>query len=186
MSTATKITFEDYLKLPSREGTIYELDEGELLMEPSPALRHNLIRQRIAVQLTQFVRAHRLGIVVEEVDFRLGPDTVRNPDVAFITVDHLKKVDPDRSPVNGAPALAIEVISPGNPAQDTLKKAHQYLRAGCQSVWVVYPALRMVQIHDAAGIREVREPDSIHEKNLFHGFEFVLSLAAVFDDDLQN
>ena len=156
------------------------------MLEPSPALRHNLIRQRIASALAQFVRAHRLGIVVEEMEFKLGPDTVRNPDVAFITVDHLKKVDPDRSPVNGAPALAIEVISPGNPAQDTLKKTHQYLRVGCQAVWVVYPTLRMVQIHDSAGIHELREPDSIREKNLFRGLEFVLSLAAVFDDDLQN
>jgi hypothetical protein len=35
-------------------------------------LRHNLIRQRIAEQLTQFVRAHHLGVVVEAMDFRLG------------------------------------------------------------------------------------------------------------------
>jgi len=186
MATATKITFEDYLKLPSREGTIYELDEGELLMEPSPALRHNLIRQRIAAQLTQFVRAHRLGVVVEEMDFRLGADTVRNPDVAFITSNHLKKIDPDRSPVDGAPALAVEVISPSNPAQDTLKKAHQYLNAGSQAVWLVYPSLRMVQIHTLAGIHDVKEPDSIREKKLFSGLEFSLSLAAIFDDDLQN
>jgi len=186
MATATKITFADYLKLPSREGAIYELDEGELLMEPSPALRHNMIRQRIAEQLTQFVRAHHFGIVVEEMDFRLGVDTVRNPDVAVITADHLKKIDPDRSPVDGAPALAVEVISPSNPAQDTLKKAHQYLGAGAQAVWMVYPSLRMVQIHTAAGIRDVHEPDSIHETKLFPGFDFALSLTAVFDDDLQK
>jgi hypothetical protein len=53
-------------------------------MEPSPALNHNLIRQRIAGHLTQFVRSHSLGIVVEEMDFRLATDTVRNPEVAFI------------------------------------------------------------------------------------------------------
>jgi hypothetical protein len=44
-------------------------------MEPSPALRHNLIRQRIAEQLTRFVRSHQLGLMVEEMDFRLGTDT---------------------------------------------------------------------------------------------------------------
>ena len=97
MGTTTKLTFEEFQKLPEREGAIYELDEGELLMEPSPALRHNLIRQRIAMKLIQFVESRNLGIVVEEMDFRLSPDTVRNPDVAFITAEHLKKIDLDRS-----------------------------------------------------------------------------------------
>jgi Uma2 family endonuclease len=94
MSTTTRLTFADFERLPEKEGTRYELDEGTLLMEPSPALRHNLIRQRIAEQLTQFVRAHHLGVVVEEMDFRLGTDTVRNPDVPFIAADHLRNIDP--------------------------------------------------------------------------------------------
>jgi Uma2 family endonuclease len=109
MGTTTRLTFAEYERLPEKEGTRYELDEGTLLMVPSPALRHNLIRQRIAEQLTQFVRSHRLGVVVEEMDFRLGTDTVRNPNAAFITADHLGNIDSDHSPVEGAPALAIEV-----------------------------------------------------------------------------
>jgi Uma2 family endonuclease len=186
MGTVTRITFEDYLNLPSPERTTYELDEGELLIEPSPALRHNMIRQRIAAELTLFVRSHGLGIVVKEMDFRLGPDTVRNPDVAFITLKHLGKIDPDRSPVDGAPALAVEVISDSNLAQDTLKKTHQYLAAGSQAVWLVYPSLRRVQLHDSAGIHDIREPDSIEEGRLFPGLKFTLSLTAIFDDDLQK
>jgi Uma2 family endonuclease len=182
MGTTTRLTFADYEKLPEKEGTRYELDEGTLLMEPSPALRHNLIRQRIAVQLTQFVRSHQLGVVVEEMDFRLGTDTVRNPDVAFITKNHLRNVGPDDSPVEGAPALAIEVISPTNLAQDTAKKVRQYLEAGCHAVWLVYPALRLVEIHDTAGARRISEPESIQESKLFSGFQFSLSLAALFDD----
>ena len=106
MGTTTRITFAEYERLPEKEGTRYELDEGTLLMEPSPALRHNLIRQRIAEALTQFVRSHHLGVIVEEMDFRLGTDTVRNPDVAFITADNLRDIDPDHSPVEGAPTLA--------------------------------------------------------------------------------
>jgi Uma2 family endonuclease len=186
MGTTTKITFQDYEKLPERQGIIYELDEGELLMEPSPALRHNLIRQRIALQLMQFVRSNHLGVVVEKMDFRLASDTVRNPDMAFITGEHLKNIDPDHSPINGAPALAVEVISPSNLAQDTLKKVRQYMAAGCRAVWVVYPALRLVEIHDLDGIRAVTEPQSIHEKRLFPGLEFSISLTAIFDEDLQR
>src|SRR5580698_1320619 len=130
MGTGTRMTFVEFETLSENEGTRYELDEGTLLMEPSPALRHNLVRQRIAVQLTQFVRSHQLGVIVEEMDFRLGTDTVRNPDVALIATEHLRNIDPDHSPVEGAPALAIEVISPTNLAQDTAKKVQQYLEAG--------------------------------------------------------
>src|SRR5947209_8631953 len=75
VGTTTRLTFDEFQKLPEREGTIYELDEGELLMEPSPALRHNLVRQRIAMKLIQFLEPLDLGVVVEEMDFRLAPDT---------------------------------------------------------------------------------------------------------------
>jgi Uma2 family endonuclease len=182
MSTTTRLTFADFERLPEKEGVPYELDEGTLLLESSPALNHNLIRQRLASHLTQFVRSHNLGIVVEEMDFRLGTDTVRNPDVAFILSDDLRDIDPDHSPVEGAPALAIEVISPTNLAQDTAKKVRQYLAAGCQAVWLVYPALRVVEIHNAAGARRITEPESLQESKIFSGFKFSLSLTALFDD----
>ena len=188
MGTTTKLlTFEQFEQLPEQEGITYELDEGELLMEPSPALRHNLIRQRIAFHMMQFVESNHLGIVVEEMDFRLGADTVRNPDVAFITTDHLKKTNLDRSPVNGAPVLAVEVISPSNLAQDTAKKVQQYLAAGSQAVWLVYPALQLVEIHKAGEghqsvmVRKLKNTETIEETTIFGGRPFSLSLKSIFE-----
>ena len=179
MSTTTKLSFEEFQKLPEREGTIYELDEGELLMEASPAARHNLIRQRITVKLMQFVDSKFLGIVLEEMDFRLNSDTVRNPDVAFVTAAHVAGIDLDVSPIEGAPALAIEVISPSNSAEDMAKKTQQYLRAGSTAVWIVYPKLRMVEVHSTSRVNGVREPEVLTEPTLLPGFS--LSLAYVFD-----
>lgn len=179
VATTTRISFDEYLKLPENEGGIYELDEGELLMEPSPALRHNLIRQRIAMRLTEFAESRALGLVVEEMDFRLREDTVRNPDVAFIPAERANGIDLDKSPVEGAPALAVEVISPHNRADDMARKIHQYLHAGCQTVWVVYPSLRMVEVHSNRGVRQVQEPAVLHEETLLSGFS--LSLSHIFD-----
>src|SRR5262245_62754790 len=147
MGLTTKLTLDDWLRLPEREGTIYELNEGELLMEPSPTLSHNRVRDRIALYLTDFIEKHELGEVTIETDFRLGPATVRNPDVSFIAADHLKKLDPKRSPLEGSPALAVEVVSPANSDQDMRKKISQYLSAGSKAVWVVYPTVRMIEIH---------------------------------------
>src|SRR5579885_2493561 len=144
-------------------------------MEPSPAIKHNLIRQQIAMKLIEYVKSRSLGIVVEEMDFRLDSDTVRNPDVAFITQEHLQMIDIERSPADGAPALAVEVVSPSNSAQDMAKKTQQYLRAGSRTVWIVYPGLRLVEIHSVSGIHQVREPELLRDEALLPGFSISLS-----------
>jgi Uma2 family endonuclease len=182
MSTTTRLTFEEFEKLPEQEGIHYELDEGELLTEASPTYFHNVVRYRIAQRLGEFVEAHQLGHVIEKMDFRLSPDTVRNPDVAFVTVDHLRGIDIHRSPVEGAPALAVEVISPSNLAQDTLKKVSQYLSAGSSAVWLVDPALGVVEVHKSGGIRQVKAPDSLTEEGIFGGRKFRLALVPLFAD----
>jgi Uma2 family endonuclease len=185
MATTTRMSFEEFLKLPEREGglPIYELDEGELLIEASPTHSHNRIRERIALHLRQFAKAHRSGDVVQELDFRLGWDTVGNPDVAFIAEEHLATVDRDRSPIEGAPVLAVEVVSPSNSAYDMSKKVEQYLAAGSQAVWLVHPALRLVEVHTASGSCKVRPPDHIEARTLIPDSVFSLPLAEVFDAD---
>src|SRR5437763_11443353 len=168
MGTVTKLTFEDYAKLQesAEENIRYELDEGELLLTPSPTPYHNIVRYRVRRALTDFVEAKGMGLVIDETDFRLSANTVRKPDVAFITSDHLRRIDIHRSPIEGGPALAVEIISPTNTAEDTVKKIHQYLGSGCQSVWVVYPTLRLVEIHSIAGIHNIEEPRLLTEEKL--------------------
>jgi Uma2 family endonuclease len=185
VGSATKISFEEFQRLQetSPETERYELDEGELIATPSPAPRHSIVSFRLRRALTEFVQAHRLGVVIGETDFRLNYTTVRAPDVAFITRDQMKSVDFDCAPIPGAPALAIEVISPSNLAQDARKKVRQYLNARSQAVWLVYPELRVVEIHDAAGIHDLTESQPISEERLLPGHTFHLSLTTLFDDD---
>jgi Uma2 family endonuclease len=179
MATTTRLSFAEFVALPESEGVVYELDEGELRMEASPTLRHNLIRYRIARLLTDFVEGRGLGLVVEEMDFRLSEDTVRNPDVSFIEAAHANALDQDRSPIEGAPTLAVEVISPSNRAEDMARKVHQYLQAGSRTVWVVYPSLRMIEVHSQSGLRQVREPEALKDESSLPGFS--LSLSYIFD-----
>jgi Uma2 family endonuclease len=183
MSTTIRLTFQDFERLPEQEGIHYELDQGELVMEASPTFLHNLIRDRIATRLSQFAKSHRLGVIIVEMDFRLATDTVRNPDVAFLTAKHVATIDLNRSPVDGAPALAIEVISPSNLAQDTLKKVGQYLSAGTKVVWVIHPSLHVVEIHTVEEVRHIKEPGSLSEDKLFAPHSFSISLDTLFSAD---
>lgn len=183
-TTTTRLTFEEFQKLQdaAEERVRYELDEGELIVTPSPTHRHNLIAFRLRRALADFVEKHELGIVTGEIDFRISASTVLNPDVAFIAGNRVKGFDPDRSPVRGAPTLAVEVISPSNLPQRTLKKVRHYLAAGSQAVWLVYPKLKAIDIHEPDGVHRIAN-DHFRERRLFTGLEFSLSLAALFDEN---
>ena len=185
MGTVTKISFEEFRRLQDEadETVRYELDEGELIVTPSPTPHHNIVRYRLRRALTDFVQKNSLGLVLDETDFLLSSNTVRKPDIAFIEKSHAAILDLHKSPVPGAPALAIEVISPSNLAQDTMKKVRQYLAAGSQAVWLIYPPLRLVEIHDSAGIRVINEPEVIYEERVFSGHQFSLSLTDLFSDN---
>lgn len=184
MATTAKLTFEDFRKLQDQaDDTIcYELDEGDLLLAPSPTPRHNLISFRLRRALAAFTHKFSLGFVTGEVDFRLSANTVRKPDVAFIATSNTATFDLDLSPIEVAPTLAIEVISSSNLAQDTAKKVRQYLNAGSQAVWLVYPALRVIEIHSRAGKRDVTFPASLIEQESFGGQTLTLSLRDLFDE----
>ncbi len=185
MGTTSKLSLEEFQTLQdAAEETIrYELDEGELIATPSPTSRHNIVRYRLRRALTDFVQTNKLGLVLDETDFQLASNVVRKPDVAFILKERIHALDLEHSPLVGAPDLAVEVISPSNFAQDTVKKVRQYIASGSYAVWLVYPALRLIEIHDAMGVRDVTEPAPLTERRLFSGLEFSLSLTVLFDND---
>ncbi len=185
MGTTTKISFEEFQRLQdaAEETVSYELDEGDLIVTPSPTPRHNIVRYRLRRALTDFAQSHSLGLVLDETDFLLSANTVRKPDIAFITREFAQYLDLDHVPIKGSPALAVEVISSSNLAQDTMKKVRQYLAGGSQAVWLVYPALRLVEVHDSAGIRVLTEPEPIREERLFAGHKFSLPLNDLFSDN---
>lgn len=185
MATSSKITFEEFQKLQAAadDAARYELDEGEVILTPSPTPWHNIISLRLWRALADFTKIHDLGLVLTETDFRL-PSAIRRPDVAFIAKRQLLQVNPHQTPIEVAPTLAIEVISPSNSAVDTRKRLRQYLDAGAQAVWLVYPDLRLCEIYDHSGVREFTQPDTLQDDTLFPSLHFSLSLTELFDENL--
>lgn len=105
MSTTTRVSFEEFQKLQdAAEDTVrYELDEGELIVTPSPTHRHNLIAFRMRRLLDAFVEKHKLGIVTGEIDFRLSANTVLNPDVALLVRINCADLIPTAAPFKAPP-----------------------------------------------------------------------------------
>ncbi len=142
-------------ELPS--DTRWELDEGRLEMREPAGLYHGTVAGRICLRMATHVEARKLGLVLAaETGFHLGrdPDTVRAPDVAFLSNERLSGVsDPDGFAAV-PPDLAVEVLSPTDHPTAVRRKVAQYLRLGVRSVWVVDPRRRTLERHLHTG--EVR------------------------------
>jgi Uma2 family endonuclease len=183
MATKTLLSIRDYVALDEPAGVRYELSEGDLIVSPSPNYFHNRIRDRFNVRLLPFVEARGLGSVISEMDFQLGEDTVRRPDIALISAARLEGIDLQRVPLAIAPDLAIEIVSPGDRAADLLLKVAQYLAAGTKAVWLFYPNPRLAYRYLRGKLEpEVRSADAGHsfeDRELLPGFQ--LTLAQIFE-----
>jgi Uma2 family endonuclease len=143
------LTASDLASLPDDERR-HELEAGWLVSEPLPSLRHDQVRRRLERILETFVDEHRLGEVFGEAGFVLArnPDTVRGPDLSFVDRQRLVGIDYARF-FEGAPDLAIEILSPSNRPYQVRAKVADYLAAGCRLVWVVNPERRSVTTYRA-------------------------------------
>ncbi len=159
----------------AQEDAAYEADENRPVPAASGRLRHNRIRDNIAFRLRQFLETNRLGEAMTETEFQLPSETILIPDVAFVTADRLKEIDPDL-PISVPPALVIEVVSPSDLAADLVKDVDQYLRAGTSSVWVIHPNVRQAYIFQpGSGPRIVRGQEPLSEEKLLPGFSVALN-----------
>jgi Uma2 family endonuclease len=77
------------------------------------------------------------------------PDSWLVPDVSITHPDQ-----PGDEYFEGAPLLAVEVISPSNRAGDTDRKRRLYLQHGGVEVWVVYPVTKSVWVFRAGHAQE--------------------------------
>jgi Uma2 family endonuclease len=155
MGARTLVTFEQFEQFPD-DGMKHELLKGEHLVVPPPKSRHTRIQQKIQDVLRPFVREHRLGEVHIEAGFRLTSDTWLQPDVSFVRASQIKSSDPNGY-YQGAPSLAIEIVSDSNTAVQLDLKTELYFANGSSEVWVVYPKTKKVLVHRAdGGIQAVR------------------------------
>jgi Uma2 family endonuclease len=172
MATKTLLTVEEFLRLPQEKDVWYELVEGELVVVSPGMLPHNRVRDRALVILIGFVEGHNLGIVVAEQCFHLFGNTVRIPDVAIILGD--RDLATER-PIEGAPDLIVEVVSPTNTAREIHQRISDYFAAGCKRVWVFCPTEREIYIHGPAGVTCRRGDELLEEPELLSGFSVKVS-----------
>ncbi len=142
------LTAEDLPYLADDEGRS-ELVAGELIREPPPGAGHGGVTATLIERLLAFVRREKSGRVLAETGFVLArnPDTVRAPDAAFVSAERAKRSVRRGPYAEGAPDLAVEVLSPSNTEDDMAEKVREYLAAGGRAVWVIDPREQQVTVH---------------------------------------
>jgi len=150
MTTRAKpVTADQLLRMPD-DGLRYELVKGELRKMPPAGNEHGYIAGEIFGELRSHVKANGLGrTYAAETGFEIhsNPDTVRAPDVAFVSRERLEEVGPVEGYWPGAPDLAVEVVSPNDRHSEVIEKALEWLDAGCRMVLVVDPKQHTVTVY---------------------------------------
>lgn len=156
-----------------------ELVGGYVVMEPPPGGEHGSFAMSLGCHVRDFVFRFRLGRVLGEAGYILerNPDTVRGPDVSFVTQERWAAAPDKTGYFEGAPDLAIEIASPGDSRRRLTAKARSYLKAGGREVWVVWPKRRLVEVFRPGSPPQLlSENDTLDGGDLLLGFRLRVGL----------
>lgn len=134
--------------------------DGEVIIMSPSSLKHVELTAWLQMLLFLFVDRKKLGRVLgTEFMIRLGAQRRRRvPDILFVASARTHLLKPNH--FEGAPDLAIEVISPESQSRDRRQKFAEYEKAGVREYWLVDPLSRTVEAYalDASGKFQLIEP----------------------------
>jgi Uma2 family endonuclease len=143
--TKIVLTYEDYLELPD-DGKRYELHEGELSVTPAPGRRHQELLLRLARLLADHVDATGRGtLMIASFNCILSDTTIVQPDLMYVDESRQERLT-DRG-FDGAPTLAIEIISPYSGRIDRRRKMTLYAEHDVTWYWIVDPDARRIEAY---------------------------------------
>jgi len=173
------MTAEEFLDLSGDEYKLAELVCGEVAPVVGATYRHSKVVLAIGARLYDFATATGAGeCTTADGSYVLSrnPDTVRVPDVAFVSAKRAAETPDTGRFFEGAPDLAVEVASPSDRTPDTARKVREYLEAGTRLVWVIIPDERMAYVHHPDGIVRVIQKDGVLDgEDVLPGFRLPLA-----------
>jgi Uma2 family endonuclease len=148
-----------------------ELIRGEIVPMSPAGSEHGRIAAKVLQLIGSFIGTRKLGVVfAAETGFTIerAPDSVRAPDVSFVTTG---RYAPTPKYFEGAPDLAVEVMSPPDRWSEVTEKIDGWLGAGCKSCWVVDPKTKSITVYGARQVHRFRTRDVLRDETVLPGFE---------------
>ena len=167
------LTADDLLRLHS-EGVRGELIMGVLHETVSTGLEHGAVVMNIGIFMGGFVKPRRLGWLIGSdsgILLEQSPDTVREPDIAYISAERLPLDVRVRGYSQVVPDLVVEVVSPSDRPAPVYDKAQMWLRFGVRLVLIVDPEARSIMAVPSEGMtRTFTEDDTLDCGEVLPGF----------------
>ena len=142
------LTADDLLRLYSK-GVRGELIRGVLHEKMSSGVRHGKIAIRLGARMDVHVEQGRLGHVFGSdsgVLLERNPDTVREPDLAYVSAERL----PLDAELDGycpvPPDLVVEIVSPSDSEREVDDKATMWLSFGVRMALVINSETRTIRV----------------------------------------
>jgi Uma2 family endonuclease len=137
------LTYNDLQRMRETSSDRLELIDGELFVTPSPTPLHQYVPGRLEFLFRQKVLELGFGLVFDApLDVHLAKNTIVQPDLIIVLPDRRPIVTSAK--VEGAPSLAVEILSPSTSAYDRVTKRNLYARYGVPEYWLVDTEARAV------------------------------------------
>jgi Uma2 family endonuclease len=174
MATMTMPGLNEFLALPETKPAS-EYVYGEVIQKPMPDEDHSTIQGFFYLIIRQYLAGTAIGrasIELRCIFGAPGEEQAFVPDLVFAT--HERRAVRGRSPRKFlwvAPDLAVEVLSPNQPAGPFTDKILFYLLHGVRLIWVFDPAERSVRVfRPGTTTRTLRSGDTLEGEDVLPGF----------------
>jgi Uma2 family endonuclease len=136
------LTISEFAALGEDDRNRWELQEGNLVMSPSPTPRHMVAAAELYIQLRTQLPDDLVAIPDVDLDVQLAapgqPGTARRPDLVVVRRSEFHRVDRDGGLLQATgTVLVVELVSPGSRRTDTVVKRGEYADAGIPHYWII-------------------------------------------------
>lgn len=156
-----RLSYQDFLRFPD-DGMRHEIIDGVHYVTPSPNHRHQQLSGRLYYAIEDHLRRHSAvgEVYYAPFDVVLTNWDVVEPDLLLVLADQ-RRILTDQN-VQGAPALVIEILSPGTRRRDQTIKRQLFERSGVREYWLVDPRNRSVIVFRRTAIGEFARVAALH------------------------
>jgi len=143
------VTEEEFDQLVD-EDTRAELLDGVMIVHSPASISHDNLSGFLRALMRCYTEERKLGwIFGPDSLIRLKPGRRVAPDTFFLERGRISRRLPKQ--FEGAPDLALEVLSPSNRREDVEVKLPAYHAAGVREIWLIDPDKREVRVERRRG-----------------------------------
>jgi Uma2 family endonuclease len=143
-----------------------ELVNGRVVEVPMPNFVHGKVCRKVSKYIGNFVDDHELGHCLSNDTFiqvTEDPDTVRGPDVFYISYSRVPRDTSTNDLLKITPELVVEVRSPSNTWSALYTKVGEYLEIGVGAVVLFDPDTATATVIRPNELQQILEIDDTFE-----------------------